>query len=226
MICAVTTACFYDERCLSHDNGSMVLDDRASAWLDVPHFERPERLTRTWSVLEQAGVAAKLHRLGLRRATREDLELVHAPALIDEIEGACARGNTPGSDPRRGSDPKAGSRPSWRPAGCSRSSTPWSRVSPTTGSRWYARRDTTRPPTPHGLLSLQQRRDRRPPCPAPRRRRPGRDRRLGRAPRQRHRGDLLRRPSVLYISLHQDDLYPEGAGTLEHRGAGAGRDTR
>ena len=60
MICAVTTACFYDERCLSHDNGSMVLDERASAWLDVPHFERPERLTRTWSVLEQAGVAAKL----------------------------------------------------------------------------------------------------------------------------------------------------------------------
>ena len=36
MICAVTTACFYDGRCLTHDNGSMVLDEHASRWLDVP----------------------------------------------------------------------------------------------------------------------------------------------------------------------------------------------
>ena len=111
MICAVTTACFYDERCLSHDNGSMVLDERASSWLDVPHFERPERLTRTWSVLEQAGVAAKLHRLELRRATREELELVHTPALIDEVEGACARGEYAWVGPEARLGPE-----SWEPA--------------------------------------------------------------------------------------------------------------
>jgi acetoin utilization deacetylase AcuC-like enzyme len=29
-------------------------------------------------------------------------------------------------------------------------------------------------------------------------------------------------PSVLFISLHQEDLYPKGAGALEHTGAGAG----
>ena len=45
----------------------------------------------------------------------------------------------------------------------------------------------------HGLLSLQQRRDRRRAgCGTPRRR-PHPDRRLGRAPRQRHAGQLLRR---------------------------------
>jgi acetoin utilization deacetylase AcuC-like enzyme len=29
-------------------------------------------------------------------------------------------------------------------------------------------------------------------------------------------------PSVLFVSLHQDDLYPKGLGTVEQRGAGAG----
>ena len=29
-------------------------------------------------------------------------------------------------------------------------------------------------------------------------------------------------PSVLFVSLHQDDLYPIGAGALEHRGGGTG----
>jgi len=28
-------------------------------------------------------------------------------------------------------------------------------------------------------------------------------------------------PSVLFVSLHQDDLYPKGFGTLEQRGAGS-----
>jgi acetoin utilization deacetylase AcuC-like enzyme len=29
-------------------------------------------------------------------------------------------------------------------------------------------------------------------------------------------------PSVLFVSLHQDDLYPKGLGTVEQRGAGEG----
>ena len=45
----------------------------------------------------------------------------------------------------------------------------------------------------HGLLPVQHRRHRRPPCAAAARRRAGRDRRLGRPSRQRHAGDLLGR---------------------------------
>ena len=52
----MSTVYSYDERCLAHDNGSMILDLGPRRWLDVPHVERPERLARTASVLEQAGV--------------------------------------------------------------------------------------------------------------------------------------------------------------------------
>ena len=38
--------------------------------------------------------------------------------------------------------------------------------------------------------------------------RTGGHRRLGRAPRQRHPGHLLRRPRVLYVSTHESPLYP------------------
>ena len=223
MICAVTTACFYDERCLSHDNGSMVLDERASAWLDVPHFERPERLTRTWSMLEQAGVAAKLHRLDFRRATREELELVHAPELIDEIEGACARGEYAWVGPEARVGPE-----SWEPALVAPGG-----VLAVVDAVVQGAADNgialVRPPghhstadTPMGFCLFNS---------------------VAIAARHAQRRDDVDRvaivdwdvhhgngteaifyddPSVLYISLHQDDLYPEGAGTLEHRGAGAG----
>jgi len=88
----VATAFVYDERCLAHDNGSMVVDERAAGWLDVAHVEQPARLTRTMQVLERAGVLERLTRLESREATREELELVHTPRLIDAIEAACAKG--------------------------------------------------------------------------------------------------------------------------------------
>lgn len=31
------TGLVYDDRCLGHDNGSMLVDERAQQWLDVPH---------------------------------------------------------------------------------------------------------------------------------------------------------------------------------------------
>jgi acetoin utilization deacetylase AcuC-like enzyme len=88
----MTTALVYDERCLVHDNGSMILDERARSWLPVPHFERPERLALTLSVLEQSGVAAKLLRLDAPEASADDLALAHAPGFIDKIRAACEKG--------------------------------------------------------------------------------------------------------------------------------------
>ena len=55
------------------------------------------------------------------------------------------------------------------------------------------------------------------------RRRAGPGARLGRPPRQRHRGDLRRvRADVLYASIHQSPLYP-GTGAAGDSGSGPGR---
>ncbi len=88
---SLKTVLAWDERCLAHENGSMLVRRPAAEWLDVPHFERPERLSRTLRVLERAGVLDRLDRLDSRRATREELELVHEPAMIERIEDACSQ---------------------------------------------------------------------------------------------------------------------------------------
>src|SRR5688572_22166940 len=91
----MTTGLGFDPRCLAHDNGSMLVDQRAAEWLDVPHVERPERLGRTWAVFEQAGLVEALTLLESRPATRDELALVHTPRLIDAIEAQPAAGGPP-----------------------------------------------------------------------------------------------------------------------------------
>ena len=69
-----------------------------------------------------------------------------------------------------------------------------------------------------GLLPVQQRRDRRPRRAA----RPGIER-VAIVDWDVHHGNgtqdvFYDDPSVLFVSIHQDDLYPAGSGTLEQRG--------
>ena len=105
------TAYSYDERCLRHDNGSMLLDGSARDWLSVPHVERPERLARTVDVLAEAGVLDRLIRLDPRAATHDELALVHTREMIAAIETAAARGEPAwiGAQARVGAE-------SWEPA--------------------------------------------------------------------------------------------------------------
>ncbi len=64
-----------------------------------------------------------------------------------------------------------------------------------------------------GLLHLRQRRRRGPARTGRARRRAGRDRRLGRAPRQRHRGDRSAATTrSSFVSLHQWPFYPGTGG--------------
>jgi acetoin utilization deacetylase AcuC-like enzyme len=219
----VTTACFYDERCLAHDNGSMILDERAAGWLDVPHAERPERLARTWRVLERAGVASKLERLERREATRSELELVHAAALIDEIEAACARRELAwvGPEARVGPD-------SWEPALLATGGL-LAVVDSVLGGEVDNGVALIRPPGHHSTadtamgfclfncVAIAARHAQR---------RPEIDR-VAIVDWDVHHGNgteavFYDDPSVLFVSLHQDDLYPAGAGALEHTGDGAG----
>jgi acetoin utilization deacetylase AcuC-like enzyme len=222
----VATAYAYDERCLAHDNGSMILDDRAASWLEVPHFERPERLSRTVSVLEQAGVLDRLQRLDSRAATRGELELAHTAAMIEEIEAACERGEFAwvGPEARVGPD-------SWEPALLAAGNllAVTDAVLDGSAENGFA---LVRPPGHHATATepmgfclfnnvaiaarhAQIRDD---------------VERVAIVDWDVHHGNgteaiFYDDPSVLFVSLHQDDLYPVGAGGVDRRGAGEGAGT-
>ncbi len=85
----MTTGLAYDADCLLHDNGSMVLDRRAQEWIAAPHVEGPERIARTYTVLEQSGRLASLTTIECPEAGMDALRLVHGPETIERIRAAC-----------------------------------------------------------------------------------------------------------------------------------------
>ncbi len=201
----------------------MLVRRPAAEWLDVPHFERPERQARTIHVLEQAGLLASLQRLDSRRASREELELVHEPAMIDALERACAEGRfaTVGPEARVGPD-------SWEAALLAAGNVlaVTDAVLDGVAGNGFA---IVRPPGHHATASEPmgfclfnnvaiaarhaQRRD-------------DVDR-VAIVDWDVHHGNgtetiFWSDPSVLFVSLHQDDLYPVGRGAVGDRGAGAG----
>ncbi len=223
---ATRTVWAWDERCLAHDNGSMLVRRPASEWLDVPHFERPERLSRTVSVLEKAGVVERMGRLPSRRATRDELELIHEPAMVDRIENACAQNRfaTVGPEARVGPD-------SWDAALLAAGNVLAVNDAVLDGdaSNGFA---VVRPPGHHATaaepmgfclfnnVAIAARQAQR---------REGIER-VAIVDWDVHHGNgtetiFWSDPSVLFVSLHQDDLYPPGRGAAGDRGAGAGEGT-
>ena len=222
----MSTAYCYDERCLDHDNGSMIRDPRAGVWLDVPHFERRERLERTHHVLSEAQVVKQLDCLPARQATREELELVHSPELIEKIKAACALGapSQVGPQARVGVD-------SWEPALAAAGGVLAVTDAVLAGSvengfalvrppGHHATRDTAMGFCLFNNVAIAARHAQR---------RDGIDR-IAIIDWDVHHGNGTQAifyddPSVLFISLHQDNLYPLLSGTLEAPGEGAGEGT-
>jgi acetoin utilization deacetylase AcuC-like enzyme len=222
----VSTVLAWDERCLGHENGSMLVRRPAPDWLEVPHFERPERLARTVHVLERAGVLDALVRLDSREASREELELVHEPAMIDGLRSACAEGRfaTVGPEARVGPD-------SWESALLAAGN-----VVAVTDAVLDRAADNgfaiVRPPGHHATatepmgfclfnnVAIAARHAQR--CDGVER--------VAIVDWDVHHGNgtetiFWSDPSVLFVSLHQDDLYPVGRGGAGDRGAGAGEGT-
>jgi acetoin utilization deacetylase AcuC-like enzyme len=215
----VTTALFYDERCLLHDNGSMILDERARDWLTVPHFERPERVERTLQVLERAAVLDQLHRVDVPEATSDDLELAHTRDFVERIHAACERAEFAWVGP----EARVGAQ-SWTPALLAAGGSIAAVDSVLEGTVRNAF-VMLRPPGHHSTtdtamgfclfngVAIAARH-------AQRRRGLGR---LAIVDWDVHHGNGTQAhfyddPFVLFISLHQDGLYPAGSGTLEQSG--------
>lgn len=218
------TGLIYDPRCLLHDNGSMVLDELAAGWLDVPHAENAARVRRAFEVLEKSGVADRLVRLESRAATRDELLLVHTEGHIDRVEAVCREGSLQWVGP----EARAGEG-SWEPALLSAGSAIAAVdhvLDESPLRRAYA---LTRPPGHHAsadqamgfcLFSNAALAARRAQVVH------GVER-VAILDWDVHHGNGTQAvfyddPSVLFISIHQDGLYPEGEGTIAERGEGAG----
>ena len=195
----------------------MLIDERVQGWLDVPHSERPERLTRTYELLERSGALDKLVRVPAREATVEELALVHSARLIETVRAASERGALQWVGPE----------------------------ARTSAGTWTAALHAV-----GGLLEAVDRvvageLDNAFVCCRPPGHHASADQAMGFclfnavAVAARHVGGRIAivdwdvhhgngtqeifyaDPSVLFVSLHQDDLYPNGSGTLEQRGDGS-----
>ena len=224
---AVTrTGLAYDPRCLLHDNGSMVVDQTAAGWLEVAHAENAARVRRAHRVLERSGVAGSLTPIESRPATREELELVHTPAHIERIETACRAGSLQrvGPEARAGAD-------SWEPAliAAGAAVEAVDRVLEGALRNAYV---LSRPPGHHasadqamGFCLFNNA------AIAARRAQSAHGiERVAILDWDVHHGNgtqavFYEDPSVLFISIHQDSLYPADEGTTNERGAGAGAGT-
>ena len=79
----------HDDRFLAHRNGGAT-----AGWLPVEPFERPQRLEWTLRALEGSGLLARLQRIEARACTMGELGHVHTPAHLEalaEIAAGAAR---------------------------------------------------------------------------------------------------------------------------------------
>jgi acetoin utilization deacetylase AcuC-like enzyme len=83
---------YWHDEALAHDTGAGMFDQGPTPLIEVPelHPENSERIRNIRSMLRKGPIASHLEWHDGRYATREELELVHAPAYIDSIEAACA----------------------------------------------------------------------------------------------------------------------------------------
>jgi acetoin utilization deacetylase AcuC-like enzyme len=80
------TGVVYDERCLPHRNPPRGEPfGTYPDWATTVAFERPERLTETWKVLEASGVLEHVQRVEAREATDDELRLVHTPEHVRRV---------------------------------------------------------------------------------------------------------------------------------------------
>ncbi len=199
----------------------MVLDPRAESWLEVAHVERPERMERVLRVLEASGTLGELERIPAREATEAEIALVHAPAMIEKI-----RDGSRGELTWIGPEARAGEG-SWE-ATLLAVGGALECVDAVIDDRIANAYACLRPPGHHSSADLPMGFCLFNPVAIAARR--AQERGLGRVAIvdwDVHHGNgtqdvFYADPTVLFISLHQQDLYPPGDGRVEQTGRDAG----
>jgi acetoin utilization deacetylase AcuC-like enzyme len=217
------TALVYDERCLLHVPPGGVPPGGLPGWVDMPPFERPERLSLTRRVLEGSGVLGAVTELTPRFATEDELGLVHTSAHVRRIVEAASRGELTQLGPDAWSGPGTHDAMLLAAGGLLAAA---EAVLDGTADNAFA---LLRPPGHHaerdaamGFCLFNNT--------AIAARWAQRERGVGRVAIvdwDVHHGNgteeiFLDDPSVLTVSLHQDGLYPADRGGLSERGTGAG----
>jgi acetoin utilization deacetylase AcuC-like enzyme len=78
----------WDDTCLGHVSGPMLRSDTASSWLPTPNFESPERLLACRQVLQASGRLDLMVPLPPRRASLDDLRLVHTAEHLEMVRSS------------------------------------------------------------------------------------------------------------------------------------------
>jgi len=86
----MTTAFYFDERCLWHTTGEHALILPVGGYVQPPsgagHAESPESKRRFKNLLEVSGIAAHLSWRGAEPASRDDMLRVHPAAYLDQFK--------------------------------------------------------------------------------------------------------------------------------------------
>ena len=222
----MTTGWLWEERYAWHDAG--IWNDSAAtppnAYAQPERaFENPETKRRFRNLLDVTGVLDQLVQLRARPATDEEILRVHTPAHLAHIRAVAASGGDAGDGAAMGrfGDEIAAARGRRRDRRRRRGAR---RRRSTTPTRSCARPATT--PSPGARWASASS-----PTSASRSATPRQVRGVGRVAVvdwDVHHGNgtetvFLADPSVLSISLHQDELYPPGRGRVDVVGEGAGR---
>jgi acetoin utilization deacetylase AcuC-like enzyme len=218
------TGLVWHERMMWHDTGSGAGELPAGGWLQPGlHAESPETKRRLKNLLDATGLTEQLVALPPRPATVEELERVHEPAHVERIRRLSAERGGDGGD---GETPFG---PGSFEIACLAAGGAIAAVDAVLDGRVDNAYALVRPPGHHavpaagmgfclfGNVAVAARH-----AQAMR----GVER-VAVVDWDVHHGNgtqaiFYAEPTVLALSLHQDDLYPVGSGGLAERGEGAG----
>jgi acetoin utilization deacetylase AcuC-like enzyme len=222
----MATGLVWHDRMMWHDTGSGTVQLPAGGWIEpYQHFESPATKRRLKNLLDATGLTEQLTVLRARPATVEQLCRIHDPAYVERVAGLSAgRGGEVGSDAIVGNGSYEIALLSAGGVICAVDATLDGVV-----DNAYA---LVRPPGHHALadqglgfclfanvaVTVRHAQE---------------ERGVGRVAVvdwDVHHGNGTQAafwddPSVLALSLHQDGCYPQGSGSREERGGGAGEGT-
>lgn len=216
----------WNDACLLHDSGTAARFEQAAAWLTVPNFESPERILRCHQLLNASGRIGDLVAISPRIATDDELRLVHSGEHIAMVR-RCEQFTEP---TEVGEHVSAG--PGTWPAAVAAAGAAIAAVEEVVSGHLDSAYALVRPPGHHASsdiamgsclfnnLAIATRYAQR---------RLGVER-VAIVDWDVHHGNgtedtFADDPSVLFVSIHQEDFYPPGRGKVDDRGYGAGLDS-